>query len=83
MVVDIVYYCILGLAIIMSLIIAFIVVGLVLGILLPVGRKSTSGGGCCDKSVASHFLMTSVALTFVFYWLYMLMVVSIIRPPML
>jgi len=78
---DIVYYCILGLSIVMSLIVALNIVGLLLGILLPPSRPQPSATGstrrkCCsrDKSLASHFLMFSVALTFIFYWFYLLIV---------
>jgi len=65
----------------MTLIITSNIVGLTLGILLPPCRRQPSATGskrrkrCArDKSLASHFLMFSVALTFIFYWFYLLLV---------
>jgi hypothetical protein len=57
----------------------FNVIGILLGIVLSPRRSQPANAkedSCCslDKSVGSHFLMASAALTFAFYWLYILLV---------
>jgi len=69
------YYGMLGLCGYIALILLMIVLGLAFGLCLR-KRKSEKGGCClCDRWVASRFLLTSTALTFLLFWLYMLILV--------
>jgi len=75
---DIVYYVIVGLCAVISVIIISNIIGVLLGMCLPPCRLQPSTKKhkkeCCRKSSASHFLMLSVALSFLFYWLYLILV---------
>ena len=75
---DIAHYVVIGISAVVSLIIVSNIVGVLLGLVLPPVRRQPSTKKhkteCCRKSASSHFLMLSVALTFLVYWLYIMLV---------
>lgn len=78
LVTEITYWFLFTLASIVGIIVLLDLFGLMMGWCLPSNHDPTSGTKCkCSKSIGSHLLKAGISLTFVFYWIFALLVASL------
>lgn len=76
LVTEITYWFLFALASIVGIIVLLDLFGLMMGWCLP--SNPTSGPSCtCSKSIGSHLLKAGISLTFIFYWIFALLVASL------
>ena len=72
-----VYWCIVALAAVLLLISLLNLIGLIYGCFCPVSDSQARSCAItrCDRSAGAEWLVAGVTVTFIFYWIYMLVVV--------